>query len=243
MKRALVTGASRGIGKAVALELGRLGHHVIVNYAKNVQAAEEVVGTIAQAGGRAEICGFDVSDRNQTREAITKLQEHGPISILVNNAGITRDAPFPAMDDAMWDDVIATSLTGFFNVTHPLVMPMVRARWGRIINVTSVSGVIGNRGQVNYSAAKAGLIGATKALSQELAKRHITVNAVAPGPVETDMFQGALEQGTPIDEVMKMIPAKRIGKPEDVAGLCGFLVSDAASYITGQVIGVNGGMC
>ncbi len=242
-KRALITGASRGIGKAIALQLATDGFFVWVNYAQQEAAAADVVREIEALGGQACAMKFNVRDRNETRAAIATMQEAGAIQVLVNNAGITRDAAFPAMEDEQWDEVIETSLGGFFNVTHPLVMPMVRARWGRIINIASVSGVVGNRGQVNYSAAKAGLIGATKALSQELAKRNICVNAIAPGPVETEMFQSALAQGTPLDEVMKFIPMKRVGKPEDVSGIVGFLASDAASYITGQVIGVNGGMC
>lgn len=241
--RALITGASRGIGAAIAKELARAGHPVIVQYRSNDDAAHAVKEAIEQEGGRAELARFDVVDAEATSAAIAKLLEAGPIGVLVNNAGVTADAPFPAMTLAQWQTVTRTTLDGFYNVTQPLVMPMVRARRGRIVNIASVSGVVGNRGQVNYSAAKAGLIGATKALAQEMAKRNVTVNAVAPGPVETDMFQGALDQGTPLDEVLKHIPMRRIGKVEDVAAIVGFLCSDAAGYITGQVIGVNGGMC
>ncbi len=242
--RALVTGASRGIGRAIALELGKAGYPVIVHYRSGEAQAKAVKDEIVAAGGRAEIVGFDVADFDATQRGLASLDfEQRPIGVIVNNAGVTADAPFPAMDRGQWSSVITTTLDGFYNVTQPLVMPMVRLRWGRIVNITSVSGVIGNRGQVNYSAAKAGLIGATKALSQELAKRNITVNAVAPGPVETDMFQGALAQGTPLDEVIKHIPMRRIATTGDVAGIVGFLCSDAAGYITGQVIGVNGGMC
>lgn len=242
--RALVTGASRGIGRAIALELAKAGFPVILHYKASEARALEVKATIEAAGGRAELASFDVADHEATKKGLASLEfEQRPIGVIVNNAGVTADAPFPAMERAQWSSVISTTLDGFYNVTQPLVMPMVRLRWGRIVNVSSVSGVIGNRGQVNYSAAKAGLIGATKALAQELAKRNITVNAVAPGPVETDMFQGALAQGTPLDEVIKHIPMRRIATPEDVAGIVGFLCSDAASYITGQVIGVNGGMC
>jgi len=242
--RALVTGGSRGIGAAVAVALARAGHPVIVQYRSNDEAARAVVASIESEGGRAELSRFDVSDAEAASEAMTALIERGPpIGVLVNNAGVTADAPFPAMSLSQWRDVTRTTLDGFYNVTQPLVMPMVRARWGRIVNIASVSGVVGNRGQVNYSAAKAGLIGATKALAQELAKRNITVNAVAPGPVETDMFQGALAQGTPLEEVLKHIPMRRIATVDDVAGIVGFLCSEAASYITGQVVGVNGGMC
>lgn len=242
--RALVTGASRGIGAAIAKSLAASGYPVIVHFQSRQDAAEKVKGEIEAAGGTAELVQFDVADYDASQAAIAKLlADPRPIGVLVNNAGVTADAPFPAMDREMWRKVIATSLDGFYNVTQPLSMPMIRQRWGRIVNLTSVSGVIGNRGQVNYSAAKAGLIGATKALAQEMAKRHVTVNAVAPGPVETDMFQGALAQGTPLDEVIKHIPMRRIATADDVAGIVGFLCSDAASYITGQVIGVNGGMC
>ena len=242
--RALVTGASRGIGRAIAIELGKAGFPVIVHYRSGEAQAHAVRDAIVSAGGLAEVVGFDVADFDATQRGLASLEiEQRPIGVIVNNAGVTADAPFPAMDRAQWSSVITTTLDGFYNVTQPLVMPMVRLRWGRIVNITSVSGVIGNRGQVNYSAAKAGLIGATKALSQELAKRNITVNAVAPGPVETDMFQGALAQGTPLDEVIKHIPMRRIATVDDVAGIVGFLCSDAAGYITGQVIGVNGGMC
>ena len=242
--RALVTGASRGIGRAIAVELARAGYPVVLHYKSNEARALEVKAEIEAAGGRAETVGFDIADFDATQRGLAGLGlEARPIGVLVNHAGVTADAPFPAMDRAQWSSVISTTLDGFYNVTQPLVMPMVRLRWGRIVNITSVSGLVGNRGQVNYSAAKAGLIGATKALAQELAKRNITVNAVAPGPVETDMFQGALAQGTPLEEVLKHIPMRRIATVDDVAGIVGFLCSEAASYITGQVVGVNGGMC
>jgi 3-oxoacyl-[acyl-carrier protein] reductase len=241
--RALITGASRGIGAAAALALAKSGFPVIVHYRAGEAQARQVVERIAEAGGRAELARFDVADAEETGAAIAALLAGGPpIGVLVNNAGISADAPFPAMTLDQWRSVTRTTLDGFYHVTQPLVMPMVRARWGRIVNVASVSGVIGNRGQVNYSAAKAGLIGATKALAQEMAKRNVTVNAVAPGPIETDMWKAALAQGTPAEEVLKHIPMRRIGTPEDVAGVIEFLCSDAASYLTGQVIGVNGGM-
>lgn len=241
--RALVTGASRGIGAAIALALARSGFPVIVQYRSSDEQARAVKESIEREGGRAELSRFDVADAEASGAAIAALLEAGPIGVLVHNAGVTADAPFPAMTLEQWRTVTRTTLDGFYHVTQPLVMPMVRARWGRIVNIASVSGVIGNRGQVNYSAAKAGLIGATKALAQEMAKRHVTVNAIAPGPIETEMFQGALAQGTPLEEVLKHIPMRRIGKPEEVAAVCAFLCRDEASYITGQVIGVNGGMC
>ena len=220
------------------------GFPVIVHYNASEAAAERVCADIIAAGGRAERVRFDVADFDAATAGIAKLLEDPrPIGVLVNNAGVTADAPFPAMTREQWRSVITTSLDGFYNVTQPLAMPMVKLRWGRIINVSSVSGVIGNRGQVNYSAAKAGLIGATKALAQEMAKRNVTVNAVAPGPVDTEMFQSALANGTPLEEVLKHIPMRRVATPEDVAAIVTFLASDEAGYITGQVIGVNGGMC
>jgi 3-oxoacyl-[acyl-carrier protein] reductase len=242
--RALVTGASRGIGAAIAKKLAADGFPVIVHYRTGEAAANAVADSIRAAGGVAELVQFDVTDGATSAAAIEKLlADPRPIGVLVNNAGVTADGPFPAMDREAWSKVIRTSLDGFYNVTQPLSMPMVRLRWGRIIQITSVSGVIGNRGQVNYSAAKAGLIGATKALALEMAKRNVTVNAVAPGPVEGEMFDAALAQGTPLDEVLKHIPMRRIATADDVAAAVSFLASDAAGYITGQVLGVNGGMC
>jgi 3-oxoacyl-[acyl-carrier protein] reductase len=237
--RALVTGASRGIGAAVAVALARAGHPVILNYRTNDDAARAVQAAIAAAGGEAELARFDVADGRAVAEALERLlaDETRPIGVLVNNAGVASDAPFPALEPEAWERVTRTTLDGFYNVTRPLVMPMVRRRWGRIVNVSSVSGVIGNRGQVNYAAAKAGLIGATRALAQEVAHRGVTVNAVAPGLVDTDMIKGA-----PVDEILKHIPMRRLGKPEEVASLVAYLASDAAAYVTGQVIGINGGL-
>ena len=236
--RALVTGASRGIGAAVAAALAETGRHVIVNFRTGEEAARQVVASIVERGGSAESVGFDVTDFAATRAAIeTLLRDPRPIDVLVNNAGLARDGLFPTLSQEAWQTVTRTTLDGFFNVTQPLVMPMVQRRHGRIINISSVSGVIGNRGQVNYSAAKAGLIGATRALARELAKKKVTVNALAPGLVDTDMLSGV-----PVEEVLKFVPMNRLGKPQEVAALVAFLASEAAGYITGQVIGMDGGL-
>ncbi len=234
---ALVTGASRGIGAAIALELGRRGHPVIVNYRQDAEGAERVARTLEEVGVRVELAAFDVRDADATAAAIERLLALGPIGVVVNNAGVVADAPFPAMTGEAWQRVTRTSLDGFFNVTQPLVMPMVRRRWGRIISITSVSGQIGNRGQTNYAAAKAGLVGATRSLARELAKRNITVNAVAPGLIDTEMLAKV-----DLTRALELVPARRLGKPEEVAKLVAFLASDDAGYITGQVIGINGGM-
>jgi 3-oxoacyl-[acyl-carrier protein] reductase len=236
--RALVTGASRGIGAAIAESLAAAGHPIIINYARNREAAESVKARIEAAGGTATLAPFDVADAAATGAAIAELlRDPNPIGVVVNNAGVAHDAPFPSIDRDAWESVTRTTIDGFYNVTQPLVMPMVRARWGRIVNISSVSGVIGNRGQVNYSAAKAALIGATRSLAQELAKRNITVNAIAPGLIDTDMIKGA-----PLDELLRLIPMRRLGTAAEVASLAAFLVSEGAAYITGQVIGINGGL-
>ena len=238
--RALITGASRGIGAAIAEALAKAGHPVILNYRSNTAAAEALKAKIEAAGGSATLLPFDVSDAAEAEKAMATLlaeDEAKPLGVVVNNAGLTRDNTFPAMKLADWEVVTRTTLDGFFNVTRPLVMPMVRRRFGRIISISSVSGLVGNRGQVNYSAAKAGLIGATRSLAQEVAKRGVTVNCVAPGLIETDMLKGA-----PIEEMMKMVPMRRLGRPEEVAHLVAFLASEEAGYITGQVIGINGGL-
>ena len=238
-RRVLVTGSSRGIGKAIALQLAQDGFEVAVHCRSGVEQANETIAQIQQIGGKANLIQFDIANREQTRSALNHdIEAHGAYYGVVCNAGITRDGAFPALTDSDWDDVIHTNLDGFYNVVHPLVMPMVRnKKGGRIVAMSSVSGVLGNRGQVNYSASKAGLIGATKALAVELARRKITVNCVAPGLIETNMIDDEVTK-----EAMKVIPARRMGKPEEIAGLVSYLFSDNAAYLTRQVISVNGGM-
>jgi 3-oxoacyl-[acyl-carrier protein] reductase len=236
-RTALITGGSRGIGAACSRWFAARGHRVVINYRSRDAEAESLRDELAALGADVALARFDVRDAAATREALRTELARGPVHILVNNAGIARDAPFPAITDDEWIDVTRTTLDGFFNVTRELVMPMARAKFGRVINISSVSGVAGNRGQVNYSAAKAGLIGATRSLSLEMAKRHVTVNAVAPGLIDTEMLGGV-----PVEEALTRIPMRRLGKPEEVAELVGFLSSEAAAYITGQVIGINGGL-
>jgi 3-oxoacyl-[acyl-carrier protein] reductase len=237
-KVAIVTGASRGIGRAIACEMAACGYHVVVNYKSNEQAADETLDRIRSVGGEGEKCPFDVSDTAAASSALGALLERHPkIAALINNAGIIADGLFVMMPPSDWQSVIDTSLKGFYNVTKPVLERMVVERQGAIVTLSSVSGIIGNRGQSNYAAAKAGLIGATKAIASEVARLGIRVNAVAPGLVETDMIKDV-----PKDVVKKMIPMARVGRAEEVARVVRFLCSDDASYITGQVISVNGGM-
>lgn len=237
---ALVTGGSRGIGRAIAIRLAQEGHYILINYAGNTAAAEETLRLVREAGSEGELMRFDVSNREETVSAITEWQESHPdayIAILVNNAGIRRDNILPFMEGEDFDRVMETNLFSFYNVTRPVLTPMISHKFGRIVNMASLSGVKGMAGQVNYSASKGGLIAATKALAQEVAKKRVTVNAVAPGFVKTDMVEG-LDEAT----LKQHIPAGRFGRPEEVAALVGFLCSADASYITGECINVNGGL-
>lgn len=238
-RRILVTGSSRGIGKAIALQLAQSGFDVTVHARSRQQEAEQVVQGIQALGQSSHALLFDVNDREHVMQLLEQdVAEHGAFYGVVLNAGLTRDAAFPALTDSDWDEVISTSLDGFYNVLKPLVMPMIRLKkGGRIVTMSSVSGLMGNRGQVNYSAAKAGLIGATKALALELAKRKITVNCVAPGLIETEMVTEEVKE-----HALKMIPLQRMGQVDEVAKVVKFLCSDDASYITRQVISVNGGL-
>ncbi|MBS6361880.1 3-oxoacyl-ACP reductase FabG [Burkholderia sp.] len=236
--RALVTGGSGALGQAICEALAKAGHEVWVHANRHLAQAEAVAQRIVEAGGTAHATAFDVTDADATGAALAQLFADAPVQILVNNAGIHDDAPMAGMTHAQWRRVIDVSLNGFFNVTQPLLLPMIRTRWGRIVNVASVAGVTGNRGQVNYAAAKAGLIGATKSLSLELASRGITVNAVAPGIVESPMTEHAF----PAERIRQLVPAQRAGRPDEVAGMIAYLVSDAAAYVTGQVLSINGGL-
>lgn len=238
-KNVLITGSSRGIGREIALYLAKNGYNITLHCNNNIKKAEEVKKEIEDIGQNAKILKFNLTDRTECNDVLSKdIEQNGIYYGVVLNAGISKDNVFPAMTDDEWDDVIDTNLGGFYNVLKPIVMPMISARIrGRIITLSSISGLAGNRGQVNYSASKAGIIGATKALSLELAKRGITVNCIAPGVIDTDMTKDL-----PVDELKKIIPMKRVGTAKEVASLANYLMSEDASYITGQVISVNGGL-
>ncbi len=240
MKYALITGGSRGIGRAVAIRLAFQGWPVVINYQSNEISAQQTLNEIVEAGGTAELLQFDVSQPESINNALASWQTKHPedyIAVLVNNAGIRRDNLLVFMQDEEWHSVVDTTLNGFFYITRQLIKSMISKRWGRIINMASLSGIKGMPGQTNYSAAKAALIGATKALAQEVAARKVTVNAIAPGFIESDMTKD-LNQ----DELKKLVPVGRFGKAEEVAALVAFLVSDEAAYITGETISINGGL-
>ena len=238
MKRALVTGGSGGIGAAICRKLAAEGFHVYVHANCSLQIAVELVVEINAAGGSAQAIAFDVANSGQTLEALQIALAEGTIQVLVNNAGIHDDAVMPGMSAQQWSRVIDVSLNGFFNVTQPLLMPMIGKRWGRIINITSVAAISGNRGQTNYAAAKAGLHGATKSLALEVASRGITVNAIAPGIIESAMTATVFDK----DAIKRLVPVGRAGRPEEVADLVAFLASEKAAYISGQIISINGAM-
>jgi 3-oxoacyl-[acyl-carrier protein] reductase len=239
LKRVLVTGASKGLGRAIALQLAASGFHITVHYRSDVRGADETCAHIKNRGQSCDLISFDVAQRADVRKTLEQvIDQKGAYYGVVCNAGICRDNAFPALTDEDWDSVIHTNLDGFYNVLQPCIMPMIRAKQGgRIVTLASLSGVIGNRGQVNYSASKAGIIGATKALALELAKRNITVNCVAPGLIDTAMIGDAN-----IEELLPHIPLRRLGKPEEVAGLVSYLMSDVAAYVTRQVFNINGGI-
>ena len=238
MKRALVTGGSGAIGKAICSALAEDGLHVIIHANQNLQLAEETAKEISSAGGSAETVCFDVTDQKASASVLEKLLLDGPVQVLVNNAGKHDDAPMAGMLPEQWKEVVDVSLNGFYNVTQPLLLPMIGSRWGRIISVSSIAGVLGNRGQTNYSAAKAGLHGASKSLSQEIASRGITVNVIAPGIIDTAMTQKLFT----VEKIKQLVPMKRAGTAKEVANAVAFLASEKASYISGQIIGVNGGI-
>ena len=237
-RHVLVTGGGRGIGAAIAEALAGEDRHIWINYRNSRDEAESVADAIRSRGFDASTMQFDVADREQCADVLGGfIETHGGFDIVVNNAGITADAPFPGMDDEQWDSVMQTSLGGFYNVLRPLVMPMIRKRWGRIVNMTSIAALHGNRGQTNYAAAKAGVIGATRSLAREVASRGICVNAVAPGFILTDMINEI-----PAEMIKQSVPMGRVGSVQEVAAVVAFLCSDAASYVTGEVINVSGGI-
>ena len=238
MKRALVTGGSGGIGEAICRKLADDGFHVYVHANSALQKAQEIASAIVAAGGSAQAVAFDVANAEQTHGVLQAVLAEGAIQVLVNNAGIHDDAVMPGMNAMQWNRVIDVSLNGFFNVTQPLLLPMIGKRWGRIINISSVAAISGNRGQTNYAAAKAGLHGATKSLALEVASRGVTVNAIAPGIIESAMTENVFDK----DAIKRMVPVGRAGKPEEVADLVAFIASDRAAYISGQIISINGAM-
>ncbi len=238
MKKALVTGGTGDIGEAICLRLADEGFHVIIHTNHRQEKALDIAETIQNQGHSAESICFDVTDHDETKDKLLKLSENDPIQVIINNAGIHQDAPLAGMTYQDWHKVINVSLNGFYNVTQPLLMPMISTRWGRIINMSSIAGVMGNRGQCNYAAAKSALHGVTKSLAQELASRGVTVNAIAPGIIEGSMTETSFDKQT----IKNLVPMKRVGKPEEVAALTAFLCSDDAAYISGQIIGINGAM-
>ena len=237
-RRALVTGGSGAIGAAICRHLAAAGLEVIVHAHRNVEAARALADSIVAAGGAARVLAFDVTDTGRCAALLEELADEAPVQVLVNNAGVHDDAPFPGMGHAQWANVIDVSLNGFYNVTHPLVLPMIRTRWGRIVTITSIAAQIGNRGQANYAAAKGALHSATRSLALELAARGVTVNAVAPGIIATAMSAQAFDDAA----IARLVPLGRAGTPDDVANAVAYLASDEAGYITGQVLSVNGGM-
>ena len=237
-KRALVTGGSGAIGGAICRRLAREGHHVYIHCHRGIEVAQALAREIEGSGGRAEVICFDITDTEATRAALETVLAAGPIQILVNNAGVHDDAVLPGMQPAQWRRVIDVSVNGFFNATQPLLMPMIRARWGRIVSVSSIAALIGNKGQVNYAAAKGALNSATRALALEVATRGVTVNAVAPGIIATPMTDGLFDAAA----IERLVPMNRLGSPEEVAGVVAFLTSQDAAYVTGQVLSVSGGM-